>query len=86
MKLRPTERFAQDYENLPERLQKQTDKALDFLLQNLRHPSLRAHRIRGTARYWEARVTREYRIIFTIEGDTYVLYGVGPHDIIDQFS
>lgn len=30
---------------------------------------------------WEARVTQGYRFTFAIEGDTYILYRVGPHDI-----
>ena len=30
---------------------------------------------------WEARVTRGYRFTFAIEGDTYIFYRIGPHDI-----
>ena len=29
---------------------------------------------------WEARVTRAYRFTFVIDGDTYILRRVGPHE------
>lgn len=86
MKLHPTEQFSDDYERLPERLQRQADKALDLLLQNLRHPSLRAKKMEGERDpegrdMWEARASRSYRFTFAIAGDTYILYRIGPHDI-----
>ena len=30
---------------------------------------------------WAARVTADYRLTFAIDGDTYILYRIGPHDI-----
>ncbi len=86
MRFRPTPRFVEDYESLPERLQRRADRALDFLLRDFRHPSLRAKKMGGERDpegrdIWEARVTDAYRFTFAIEGDTYVLYRVGPHDI-----
>jgi mRNA interferase RelE/StbE len=81
-----TERFARDYQRLPQRVQRQFDKALAFLLANLRYPSLRAQKMEGQRDpegrdIWEARVTRGYRFTFAMESDTYILYRVGPHDI-----
>lgn len=78
--------FKNDYRRLPERLKKQTEKALAFLLQNLRHPSLRARKMGGEKDpegrdIWEARITGGYRFTFAIEGNTYILYRVGPHNI-----
>jgi mRNA interferase RelE/StbE len=86
MRFRPTEQFARDYERLPERLQHRADRALDFLVSNFRHPSLRAKKMEGQRDpegrdIWEARVSRGYRFTFAIEGDTYILYRIGPHDI-----
>jgi len=84
MRFRPTEQFVEDYERLPERLQRRADRALGFLLQNLRYPSLRAKKMEGQRDLqghdiWEARVTQAYRFTFAIDGDTYILYRVGPH-------
>ena len=86
MRLHPTDPFSEDYERLPERLQRRADRALSFLLANLRHPSLRAKKMEGQRDteghdIWEARVTRGYRFTFAIAGDTYILYRIGPHDI-----
>ena len=40
MILRPTARFAADYDALPQQLLQRVDKALGLLLENPRHPSL----------------------------------------------
>ncbi len=82
MTLQPTERFARDYERLPTSLQRRVDKALTFLLENPRHPSLRIKKIKGQENRWEGRVTLQHRFIFRIEGDTYLLLRVGTHDLI----
>ena len=86
MKLHPTEPFAEDYERLPERLQRRADRVLAFLLMNLHYPSLQAKKMEGERDpegrdIWEARVTQGYRFTFAIERDTYILYRIGPHDI-----
>lgn len=56
------------------------DKQLTLLLSNLRHSSLRLKRVSGTRRLWEARVTRGYRLVLEIEGETIRLRRVGTHD------
>lgn len=88
MKLEFTERFVEEYEELPQRLQKQVDKVLGLLLNNPRHPSLRTKKLEGIRDpvgrdLWSCRVTRGYRILFTIVGDTYLLYQVGPHKLVE---
>jgi mRNA interferase RelE/StbE len=81
-----TRGFVRDYQHLPPRIQRRFDSALDFLLSNFRHPSLRAKKMEGQRDpeghdIWEARVTQAYRFTFAIAGDTYILYRIGPHDI-----
>jgi mRNA-degrading endonuclease RelE of RelBE toxin-antitoxin system len=81
-----TRSFVRDYQRLPQRIQRRFDRALVFLLANLRHPSLRAKKMEGQRDpegrdIWQARVTQAYRFTFAIAGDTYALYRVGPHDI-----
>lgn len=81
-----TESFKRDFQRLPEAVQRRTEKALRFLVENLRHPSLRAKKMEGERDpegrdIWEARVSRFYRFTFAIAGDTYILYRLGPHDI-----
>lgn len=82
MKLQPTERFAREYDRLPQDLQRRVDKALALLLENPRHPSLQIKKVKGLENRWEGRVTLHYRFIFTIEGDTHLLLRVGTHDLL----
>ncbi len=78
--------FRSDFQRLPERIKRRAEQTFRFLVGNLRHPSLRAHKMEGQRDpegrdIWEARVTDAYRFTFAIEGDTYVIYRIGPHDI-----
>ncbi|MBC8231894.1 type II toxin-antitoxin system RelE/ParE family toxin [bacterium] len=85
MKIRRTRRFKKDYQKLSTDIQGRTDEKLRLLLLDRRHPSLRVHQVRGVPGLWELSVTMNYRVIFEIEPDCYVLLGVGPHDILDRF-
>jgi len=81
-----TDRFKRDFRDLPERTKRRAEQALRFLSANLRHPSLRAKKMEGQRDpqgrdIWEARVSRSHRFTFAIDGDTYILYRIGPHDI-----
>jgi mRNA interferase RelE/StbE len=81
-----THGFVRDYQRLPASIQSRFDRALSFLLSNLRHPSLRAKKMEGQRDpegrdIWEARISRSHRFTFAIDGDTYILYRIGPHDI-----
>ena len=82
MTLRPTARFAADYDALPQQLRQRVDKALGLLLENPRHPSLQVKKMEGYDNRWEGRVTLHYRFTFSIDGDTYVLLRVGTHDLL----
>jgi len=83
VKIRRTDRFKKDYQKLPAEIQRRVDEKLRFLLRDLRHPSLRVHKLRGVEELWEFSVTMNYRVIFEIEGEYYVLLGVGPHRIVE---
>ena len=84
MKLQYTERFRREYQHLPRLVQEAVDRQLEQLLRNPRHPSLHFKRMQGTKKYWEVRATQQYRIILETLGDTYLLYRVGPHDILNR--
>lgn len=84
MKIRRTDRFKKDYQKLPLDIQQRVDEKLRFLLRDPRHPSLRVHKLRGVKGLGEFSVTMNHRVIFEIEGEYYVLLGVGPHRIVDR--
>ena len=87
MNLHPTPRFIEEYNQLSERLQKQADKALNFLLNDLRYPSLRVKKMENEQdpvgrEIWEARISQGYRFTFVIDDDNYILRRIGKHDIL----
>ncbi len=84
MKIRRTDRFKKDYQKLPSDIQQRVNQKLRFLLRDPRHPSLRVHKLRGVEGLWEFSVTMNYRVIFEIESECYVLLGVGPHRIVER--
>ena len=49
------------------------DRRVALLLQNLRHPSLRAKKYDEARDLWQARATGSWRFYFQIEGDAYHL-------------
>ena len=79
MKSRAAPQFDQQYAALPETIRKKVKKQTRFLIENLRHPSLRAKKYDETKDIWQARVDRHYRFYFRIEGDTYLLLKITAH-------
>ena len=71
MRLVYSERFLDALEECPPEMQQAFFKQSRLLLQNLRHPSLRAKKYDAAKGLWQARVTRDWRFYFAIEGDTY---------------
>jgi hypothetical protein len=79
MRLHYTERFRRSYESAPPAIQRAFDRRAALLVANLRHPSLRAKKYDEARDIWQARVTRDWRLYFTIEGDLYHLVDLIPH-------
>ena len=81
MKIRLSQRAEQDYRDLPEREKKDFKKQIQFLMQDLRHPSLRAKRydIKGDHALWQARVNQRYRFYFHIEDDVVSILMIKDH-------
>jgi len=76
-----TESFNDNFLKLSQEEQKQTIKALRFLAENPRHPSLQTHKVEGTM-FIEAYANIDIRIIFEKTSDTIVLRAVGHHNIL----
>lgn len=79
MKLRFTAKADKDYAGLTVAVRKAFAKQLQFLLANLRHPSLHAKKYSESLDVWQGRVTRGWRFYFKIEGDEYVILSIIPH-------
>jgi len=74
-----SERFLKSYAAAPLEVQRAFDRKAVLLLQNFRHPSLRAKKYDPRRNLWQARVTRGWRFYFTIEDGAYHLHEVIPH-------
>ena len=79
MRLRYSPHFLRNYNKAPAMIRRLFDKQAILLLENLGHPSLRAKKYDEARDLWQARVTRDWRFYFTIEGDTYHLHEIRPH-------
>jgi len=79
MKAAFSHRFIRQYAGLSQERKARFDKQLGFLLTNLRHPSLRAKKYDEAQDIWQARLDRDYRFYFRIEGDTYRMLSIIPH-------
>ena len=74
-----SQHFLRSYYAAPRQIQRAFDQKASLLLQNFRHPSLRAKKYDESAGVWQARVTRDWRFYFTIEADAYHLHEIKPH-------
>ncbi|ADI02362.1 type II toxin-antitoxin system YafQ family toxin [Syntrophothermus lipocalidus] len=79
-----TDPFKEDFFKLLVKEQKQARKALRFLAENPKHPSLRVHKIRGTP-FWEAYVNKDVRTVYQAEKDVLTLHAIGHHDILKEY-
>ncbi len=84
MQLIQTSHFKRDYKKLPLSIQKRTDEKLKLLAQNLSYPSLRIKRVRKYKDIFEGSVTKDYRFLFQITTEGYILLRIGKHDILEK--
>jgi mRNA interferase RelE/StbE len=75
------ESFKEMVRALPPEIRKKLEKAIRFLSDNPRHPSLQSKPVEGAKGIYEARVDRSYRLTFErLPGDVLRLRVVGKHD------
>ena len=79
MRVRFTTRSRRQYADASPEIQRAFDRRLALLLQDIRHPSLRAKKYDEAHDIWQARVTKGWRFYFQIEGDTYLILSLIPH-------
>jgi mRNA interferase RelE/StbE len=79
MKLQFSAHFTRAYSKAPLEIQRAFDKQSLLLVQNLRHPSLRAKKYNVAEDKWQSRVNQDWRFYFRIVDDTYVITDITPH-------
>ncbi|MFM2423628.1 MAG: hypothetical protein RLZZ70_13 [Candidatus Parcubacteria bacterium] len=79
MKIRLTDTAIKQYQKLPKTIQRKADKQFEFLLQDLRHPSLHAKKYHESLAIWQARIDKSYRFYFHVIEPHYVVISVINH-------
>ena len=79
MKSRTTAEFRKLFANLPEQAQAQTRTAYRQFKQDSSYPSLRFKKIHPELPIYSARISRNYRAVGQLDGDTVIWFWVGSH-------
>lgn len=83
MRIVLTRSFERDYRDLPERLKQDVQKIAGLVVSNHRHPSLRAKKMKPkTLGTYEVRISKGYRMTFSLDGDKIIVRRVGSHDVL----
>lgn len=72
-------RADREYKSLTTAVRRAADKQLDFLVRDLRHPSLHAKKYDETTGLWQGRITQEWRFYFLILSDLYYIVSIRKH-------
>jgi hypothetical protein len=84
MTSRTTARFREALAQLPVHVQRQAREAYRLFIQNPNHPSLRFKPVHATRPIYAARVSRDYRAVGIIDGDTIIWFWIGSHASYDR--
>ena len=68
-----------DYQGASASIRKSFEKQIDFLVKNIRHPSLHAKKYDEALGVWQARINRDWRFYFLITGDVYYIFSITKH-------
>ena len=78
--------FKKDFNQLPSAVRKRADRCLEDLLSNPIPRSRQVKKRKGGRKnkpdIWQARVTRDVRLTFEIDGETAILRRIGTHSRI----
>ncbi len=72
-----TPQFWDQFDKLPDQMQRLARKNFELLKQNPRHPSLHFKR---TGRFWSARVGLSHRALAIEDGSDFIWVWIGDHD------
>lgn len=83
MKSRTTERFRKAFSGLPDRIREQGRAAYRLFQQNPFHPSLHFKQVHPSRPVFSVRISRDYRALGVMKGDTIVWFWIGSHSDYD---
>ena len=77
--------FWDAYKSLDESIQSGAKKAFQLWVENPFHPSLHFEKINSEKNIWSVRITRGYRAVGILNGDTVTWFWIGNHDDYERF-
>jgi hypothetical protein len=77
--------FWANYQRLNSNVKQSARKAYRLWAENPLHPSLHYKCINSQEEIWSVRVSRGYRAVGVLEGDTVTWFWIGSHDDYEQF-
>ncbi len=77
--------FWNSYQTLNEKTKRSARKVYRLWKENLFYPSLHFKCINNEEDVWSVRITRSYRAIGILEGDTVTWFWIGNHDDYEKF-
>ena len=80
MNIQYTELFREKAQGLPAEIKKALRAKLELMIENPRHPSLRAKKIQGQDGIFEASVTMSVHMTWQYTEDGILLRNIGEHD------
>jgi mRNA-degrading endonuclease RelE of RelBE toxin-antitoxin system len=79
MRIRLSDGAIRQYQDLTPSLKKKADKQFEYLLLDIRHPSLHAKKYRGHDDLWQGRIDKDWRFYFIVVEPTYIIVSVIKH-------
>jgi len=85
MKSDALQSFWDRFNRLDQNTRNQTKKAYRLWVENPFHPSLRFKCINKAENIWAVRVSRGYRSLGVVDGETVTWFWIGTHDEYERF-
>ena len=79
MRFRLSVHATEDYKALSPKVRKSAQKQFNFLVRDLRHPSLRAKKYDESADLWQGRIDGSWRFYFLILDEWYLIVSIRKH-------
>jgi hypothetical protein len=84
VKSRTTIEFRKLFANLPKQVQEQTRAAYRQFKEDPSYPSLRFKKVHPELPIYSARISKSYRAVGQLNGDTVIWFWVGSHAAYDR--
>jgi mRNA-degrading endonuclease RelE of RelBE toxin-antitoxin system len=80
MEIKLSDKAVKQYQALPKVLQQKADKQFEYLVTDIRYPSLDIKKYKGTDDLWQGRIDKGYRFYFYIIAPNYIVISIINHE------